>query len=258
MKTLFCLSDVHSFYDEMIDSLNKAGYDKNNTDHIIVHCGDLLDRGPQALKCLKFINSIPENRKILIKGNHEDLLDDVLNRGFFCSHDLHNATTDTVEQLSEISLSDMLMHELTLFGALDKVKHHPEWVKYSRSLRDYCEIGSYIFVHGWVPNCSNNEDWRVGCWKEARWDNGMKLWSYGYKIKDKIVVCGHWHTSWGHSKLHNYGLEWDDEYYENASDEYRAHFEPFIDDGIVALDSCVAYSGMLNCYKIEIEDSEWP
>lgn len=251
MKTLFCITDVHSFYIEMIEALNKAGFDINNNDHILVHCGDLLDRGPQALDCLKFINSIPEDRKILIRGNHEDLLEDIYYRGYFCYHDLSNKTTDTVQQLSEIPLSDMLSHELTLFAALDKVRNHPEWVKYQSALRDYFEVGSYIFVHGWIPL---EEDWRNGDWKSARWLNGMYQWSENVRVPNKIIVCGHWHTSWGHSRLHNHGIEWDDEYYE---DGYRAYFEPFVDDGIIALDGCTAYSGIINCYKIEIEDNQW-
>ncbi len=249
MKTLFCIADVHSFYDEMMKALNEAEFDLNNENHILVHCGDLLDRGPKALDCLKFINSIPDNRKILIRGNHEDLLEEVFNRGYFGSHDLHNMTTDTVEQLSGIPIKDMLNHELTLFAALDKVKNHPEWIKYSKCLRDFYEIDSYVFVHGWIPIVYDNEDWRTGNWSEARWQNGMKLWGYSnYRLKDKTIVCGHYHTSWGHSRLHNYGSEFDD-----FGDP--AYFGPFVDDKIIALDGCTAYSNIVNCYKIDIKDN---
>ena len=57
MKTMFCLSDVHGFFDEMIKALDDAGFDKENNSHIFVHCGDLLDRGEKPLECLKFVNS---------------------------------------------------------------------------------------------------------------------------------------------------------------------------------------------------------
>lgn len=247
MKKLFCIADVHSFYNEMMLALDNAGFDIDNPDHILIHCGDLLDRGPQALNCLKFVNNIPEERKILIKGNHEDLLEDIYYRGYFCNHDVHNMTTDTVQQLSEIPISDILSHELTLFAALDKVQNHPEWVKYQMSLRDYFEIDKYVFVHGWIPL---EEDWRNGDWKTSRWLNGMYQWSKNVKISDKTIVCGHWHTSWGHCRLHNYGSEFND-FGEPA------HFEPFIDEGIVAIDGCTAYSGIVNCYIIEVEDDKW-
>ena len=33
MKKYFIVADVHGFYDEMIDALNEAGFDKNNENH---------------------------------------------------------------------------------------------------------------------------------------------------------------------------------------------------------------------------------
>jgi serine/threonine protein phosphatase 1 len=83
MKKYFCVADVHSFYDEMICALNKAGYDKNNPDHIFVSCGDLFDRGPQAREMLEFVNSIPNERKILIMGNHEILMRQMIWNGMY-------------------------------------------------------------------------------------------------------------------------------------------------------------------------------
>ena len=82
MKKYFCFGDVHSFYTELKSSLETAGYDKSNKDHIIVSCGDLLDRGNESIECLNFVNSLPKSRKILIRGNHEDLLEECINRKF--------------------------------------------------------------------------------------------------------------------------------------------------------------------------------
>ena len=80
MKTFFIVADVHSFYDEMIAALNEQGFDKNDPDHIFVCLGDLLDRGEKPLECLAFVNSLPAKRKLLIRGNHEDLLEDCIYR----------------------------------------------------------------------------------------------------------------------------------------------------------------------------------
>lgn len=267
MKFLFCISDIHSFYEKMILALNEAGFDINNENHILVHCGDLLDRGPDAKKCLKFINSIPDNRKILIRGNHEDLLEEAYGRGMFLWHDVHNGTIDTVSQLSGISYNDVIGSDLTAFAALDKCMNSKDLKKYYNSLIDYKEVGDYIFVHGWFPTMYEKNGmpiynwkdgyWKEGDWKNARWSNGMEKWSEGYILSNKIIVCGHYHTSWGHYNLHGYGVEFDDEYYENADPDQRAHFEPFIDKGIIAIDSCIAYSDESYCYKIEIGDDIW-
>lgn len=265
MKKIFIITDVHSFYDEMIEALDELGFDRNNEDHILISLGDLLDRGPKPLECLNYINSLPKNRKILIRGNHEDLLEEALARGFFLSHDYHNCTIDTCAKLAEMDMQDILDHELTLFAAIDKIKNRPELNEYLNSLVDYFEMGEYVFVHGWVPTQYKNGMpiynidmglWKDGDWEDARWTNGMRQWS-GAPLKNKTVVCGHYHTSWGHAVLHSYGVEFDDEYYEDSGEEYKAHFEPFVDEGIIALDSCCAYSGFLNCVATEVEDKVW-
>ena len=64
--------------------------------------------------------------------------------------------------------------------------------------------------------------------------------------EEKTVICGHWHTSYGHSK------------YENACSEFGpdAVFSPYYAPGIIALDACTAHTGFVNC--IVLEDNEMP
>ena len=268
MKILFCLTDIHSFYDKAMEALNKQGFDIDNEDHILVVCGDLLDRGPDAEKCLEFVNSVPEDRKILIIGNHEDLLVEALDRGRFWAHDVRNGTVDTVAQLSGIPYEDIMMSELTAFGACDKVKNIPSLKQYLESCVDYAVVGEYVFVHGWIPARfkdgmpitaldRNNGDWKDGDWENARWLNGMAEWKWN-RLTNKTIVCGHCHCSWGHAYLHNDGVEFADEYYVNDGEKQPVNrFDPFIDDGIIAFDSCVAYSEEMYCVKLEVGDEEW-
>ena len=51
MRKLFIVSDVHSYFNEMIQALSNAGFDRNNPNHIFVSLGDLLDRGKQSVEC---------------------------------------------------------------------------------------------------------------------------------------------------------------------------------------------------------------
>lgn len=92
MKKYFIVTDIHSFYDEMIKALNTAGFDINNPEHIFVSLGDLLDRGEKPLQCLQFVNNLPDDRKILIRGNHEDLIEAAIARKDFKSNDYSNGT----------------------------------------------------------------------------------------------------------------------------------------------------------------------
>lgn len=99
-KVYFISSDIHSFFDEWYTSLQSNGFDIKNPNHIIVICGDIFDRGTQPLEVYNFLRSIPKERRILIRGNHESLLNELVKRGFPESHDNHNGTYDTLIQIS--------------------------------------------------------------------------------------------------------------------------------------------------------------
>ena len=64
-----------------------------------------------------------------------------------------------------------------------------------------------------------------------------------FKITEhnKTVVCGHYHTSYGHS------------IYEHKCSEFGkdADFSPFYADGIIAIDGCTAVSSKVNCIVID-------
>ena len=88
-------------------------------------------------------------------------------------------------------------------------------------------------------------------WKDARWLNGMDEWQKGCKLEDKTVVCGHWHCSWGWSHIKQERKEFPNKGGDPQNPVWKKSFEPFVENGIIALDSCVAYSGFLNCIVIE-------
>ena len=261
MKKLFIFSDVHSFYTELMTALNNAGFDFNNPDHIIVSLGDLCDRGPESVEVLKFINSIPNERKICIIGNHELLMEEMIGRGFALAHDVYNGTVKTVRQLTGVNDPEM---------AILDMQHNFLWNLYKKSWKMHAEIGDMIFVHGWIP-CIYYErfnafeydpHWQKANgrdWKNATWYNGMQAWNEGVREEGKTIFCGHWHTSWGHSNLHHYGVEFLDDYDEKTIEEAGlfACYDPFIDDGIVAMDACTAASHQVNVVVREVSDEEF-
>lgn len=259
-KKYFILSDVHSYFNQMIDALNNSGFDKNNCEHIFVSLGDLLDRGPDPIKCLEFVNSLPEDRAILIKGNHETLLEDCLANKYFTKYDYSNGTMDTVMALGDslfITNSDKMFQ---------LAKNNSEWVNYRKYLRDFYEDEKNVFVHGWIPCKSNNpnmyhtreikytfdENWREGDWERARWINGADAWNQGVRIDGKTIYCGHWHCSWPRAHIDHTGVEFDNKYSTNPSHR-KADFSPWYNDGICCIDSCCSYSHKINCVVIEQE-----
>ena len=96
----FCCSDIHGHYYQWIRDLKEVGYDKDNPNHTLIVLGDIFDRGRQPLEIYNFLKSIPKERRILVRGNHEILLKDLVQRGYAESHDKHNGTWQTLLDLS--------------------------------------------------------------------------------------------------------------------------------------------------------------
>lgn len=257
IEKIFVLSDVHSFYDAMMSALDEKGFDKDNPTHHIVICGDLFDRGPDAVKLFEFIKEMNEQGRLTyVCGNHEDLLFDCANeirRGHGVSHHhISNGTLDTICQFTEMNKYDLC------FGPLDKAEYEkrimPVLDFINSNVVDYAEAGDYIFVHGWIPcdpvsgSVPKNWDSPTADWDGARWINGMLAWAKGAYLPGKTIVCGHFHSSWGHSHLHLDRKEFPQ---KNRKD-WQKSFEPFIDEGIIAIDACTAYTGFVNCLVLEV------
>ena len=255
----YVIADPHGFYTEMHQALDKAGFFSDTEPHKLVLCGDMLDRGGEARKMVRFMaDLLDKDQLIYILGNHEDLFVKCLQliaRGDISEimgRESHHYTNGTLGSLLQLAL--MNFDEANDFPS-DLVRRVRLGDFYSKLLRcavDYFETDNYVFCHGWIPveqspegNLSYRADWRDAStdeWARARWLHGIEL-AVTHKILEpnKTIVCGHWHTSWGHSVLHKEGEEWGP----------SAIFAPFYDEGIIALDGCTSYSRIVNCIVIE-------
>ena len=101
MARYFITSDIHGFYDEFMEALRRAKFDINDRVHVLVVCGDIFDRGEKPLEIYDFLRSLPKERRILIRGNHEILLRDLAARGYPKDYDIHNKTYDTLAYISK-------------------------------------------------------------------------------------------------------------------------------------------------------------
>ena len=240
MNKYFVISDVHGFYDEMRDALDDAGYDPTNESHWLISCGDNFDRGPQNREVMKFLLMQP--RCILVRGNHEDLFDWACTEGI-SMRDYYNGTVGTIEELGNNSTR----LDWTTQDKMDLAYHCTR--NFFDRMVDFYETKNYVFVHGWIPSLKLYPDWRkapTSAWEKARWKNGMKAARSGHlDPAGKIIVCGHYHTSWGHF-IQDETPEWGP----------RADFSPYYDKGIVAIDACTAYSHKVNVLVIEDESME--
>lgn len=247
MLKFFVFSDCHGFADELKKALNEAGFDPNNENHWIVSCGDHMDRGPDPQGVIDYLMSL--ERAIIIKGNHESLLMDCIERGFFYEYDAQNGTAKTI--------MDLAPHAKT-FGEACAVAY--EKVKpFVNKMVDYLELKNYIFVHSWIPfknldglpmyftrnrKFAYDPDWRhahASAWEEARWNNPFQLAKIGL-LPEKTLVFGHWGTE-----------------LKYAEDEKRkaykgnAKCEPYFGEGYIGLDCTTAFSGKVGIVVIEDE-----
>ena len=269
MKKYFVCSDIHSFYTDWMNSLLDAGFELSNEDHILIILGDIFDRGEEPVNVYNFIKSLPKERRILIRGNHEDLLLEAVEREEFFTYDTHNGTEDTIYYLAGLDRFDYWYVDCPNFGEymewqqrklkdLDKLLFHNDtireivdWINSDEWL-DYYETKHYLFVHSFFPLrkvegfLTYNKNWRKDSTKEeieeSRWGCPYKLYKQFWKeekrhhhCKGKKLVCGHWHTSDFYKELDNklINLNTNPIY---KSDKYN----------IIGLDTCTVLSHKVN------------
>lgn len=236
----FVSGDIHGFYDEWQSALKEKGFDISNPHHKIILCGDLFDRGSQPKEIIEFVLK-HKDKVILIHGNHEDLMEQMIERNFSDYSDLCNGTAQTIVDLyTEWQISEFDLKKIAKVTRIQEVLD---------MCVDYYETTHYIFVHGWIPIIENcylyDSDWRTARkerWEKARWTNPVEMFRYEIYEPNKTIVCGHWHCS---ALWH----EQNPDEYEEFGD--KANFEPFITENIIAIDACTTYSHKVNVVVFE-------
>lgn len=265
----FVVSDVHSFCHELKYGLKIARFKKRNKNHILIILGDCFDRGPETLETYKYIKSIPKSRRILIRGNHEELYKELLLKDYPEEHDFSNGTVDTFCQIAGIpyvlddeddplKTSDFLntdtcwpedeIYKFThsLWSDIkNKVAAHEitKWIN-SDEWRNYYELDKFIFVHSFIPTKENMyakyiPDWREKTdWYDALWCCPFKYYLRGAFIPEeengKVLVCGHWHTG--------------DFYYWLNNIMYEGPAPIYYSKGLIGIDGGCAYDRWTDTY----------
>lgn len=246
----YVVSDVHGFFTPLRDVLTRAGYFEETEPHKLVIAGDLFDRGGEAVELQSFILGLMrKDAVILVRGNQEDLYEELVtyDHGLPYSHHMSNGTYDTALQLTGFDRHRAITQPLAFARAARETPYYKTMIP---AMADYYETKEFIVTHGWIP-CAEDEngslaylpDWRKAGkqrWRQARWINGMDA-VRTVSEEGKTIVCGHWHTSYGHSKYEGKGSEFGED----------ADLSPYVAPGIIALDACTSHSGFINCVILE-------
>lgn len=149
----YVTADVHGYFSELKAALTEKGFFADTAPHKLIICGDLFDRGSEALELQDFIlDLMKKDEVILVRGNHEDLLLQLLHdwgqQSYYARHHIANRTVDTVFQLTGSSKYALL----TQADEIGKdLLHSPCVQKIIPSMLNYYETEHYVFVHGWIP-----------------------------------------------------------------------------------------------------------
>ena len=255
----FVVSDIHSFALELKNALKDAGFDKKNPNHTLIVVGDVFDRGPDTIGVYKFLSSIPKKRCILVRGNHELLFFELMNKTFPENHDFSNHTVDTFCQIAGYSMDifetgywakldvddpyTRIVEEWLQFKKLVKESEIYKWLQSSQWV-NYYELDKYIFVHSFIPltnvagvpgyYCKPNffeyrPTWREDAtdteWYDSMWGCPYALFQCGKFDEEakqgKVLVCGHWHTS---------------DFRTNLLEQPNKNTNIFFSDNLIALD----------------------
>lgn len=237
----FVSADIHGYYTYFMEALAKAGFSLTNPHHKIIICGDLLDRGREPKELINFVLE-HRDKIIFIRGNHEDLMEDMLVRNYPTSADYHNGTYQTLLDLGYIE--DSRMKDIALSSNLRQVLD---------LALNYYETKHYIFVHSWLPTLLSDEgelsldpNWREANylgWLRAKWINPVMMYQNGLFDTNKTIVSGHWHVNAFHAL------------YDEDKEKGKTNYNPFVTPKFIGLDACTIVSKQVNCIVLEDEET---
>lgn len=240
-KKIFVVSDVHGYYSLLKEALDNAGFEPENEEHLLVCCGDYFDRGTENYNVLKYMERL--KHKVLLRGNHEDLLLEIFDRGSIM---INNKTNGTVQTLIEF----FGKYAIDEWGTIDfsgKTSMLNRVTEFIQETKNYFETKNYVFTHGWlptkvIPNGERiDENWREASedsWEEARWTRWDEKYETCNRIEGKTIVCGHVPS-----------------FFATAYDEKREPEDAsiFYGNGLIVVDAGTYNSGKINVLILEDE-----
>lgn len=260
LNTYFVFSDVHGEYDALLKSLQDAGYNSNDPTHVLVSLGDNFDRGPNSKKVwnLLYSKAYSTNKPICVKGNHDVMFQEFLEKGmdgeFVLFNILHNGLGKTIQSFSAIDTSTFKIADLNKAKTI--INRDPV-LKWLQSLPLYYETQHFIFCHAGINPMIG--DWRATDEHYMLWD--IKDSHLPCENTNKNVIIGHHHAfrvrenaikaGYGDVDIQTCRYTVGDKSYKykyfGNQDEHR----PFICENKIAIDGCTNYTGKVNVLVIQ-------
>ncbi|GIN74205.1 serine/threonine protein phosphatase [Bacillus sp. J14TS2] len=206
MATVYSISDIHGYYEAMMDTLSLVDLDTDKANELIL-IGDYIDRGKDSCRVLYHIKKLEEKYPGQVKtllGNHDKMFidwyttfeDDLQ----WLSHDFKLLTIKSF--FSEEQFGMMEEQPVMRQGSYSEISQYIvkklrekhslllNWFAQKDTQLPYYETENQIYVHAGI--CEENEE----LWKHATSPNEF-LWKYpaetGSFFKD--IIAGHISTA---------------------------------------------------------------
>ena len=242
MKKYFVFSDVHGECKNLIESLNKKGFEADNQNHVLISLGDNFDRGSENVEVLEFLLKYnKQGRLIAVLGNHDKMLLDFItgvDDAYFNA--VYNGLDQTIADLSGVKEINYYLLQADPDFYIDKIKRRfPGLLRFLKNMKlKGIELDKYVMTHGGYSIVNNyffeddEVEWIVDNWAKTN------IFVDQFNPGDKIYIFGHWHAR---LLRRDFGQEIND--------------ETFIYSNFIGIDAATNASGFVNIYVIET-DSE--
>lgn len=249
--TYFVFADPHGNYEALITAITEMGYDASNPQHQLIGCGDYFGRAAQGnsdcVNIWKYLTSPHHtNKPICIRGNHESILIDAIERRQLTETDIYNGEHNTFASFLR-SYPNRVKHDCCLQFDAAKVMIDVGFYDWLKSLPWYFETEHYIFTHGFVPLQWFGKKWKLSDlgdweWNTASWAKTPDyIWTLDrtHTQVDKTIVFGHWRAKELNERFAGKWEEVDGDIYVDKERK------------LIGLDTTTALSYKVGCVVIE-------
>ncbi|HET7615356.1 MAG TPA: metallophosphoesterase family protein [Bacillales bacterium] len=185
MHRTIVISDIHGEIGKFEKLLEKTEY-RPDADQLIL-LGDYVDRGPDSKRTVEKVMELKKKGAIVLKGNHDDMMEKSFREGKFLKVWLLNGGLQTLESYGyELPRTDdgmeSMLADLNPLKETDTIRAH---IDFFESLDHLYETDDYIFVHAGVHPVDPLEstDPAVFLWIRDEFHEGY--------AGEKTVIFGH-------------------------------------------------------------------
>ena len=190
-KRILIISDIHGGYDFFVKLLEKVNY---TSDDILFILGDILEKGPDSLKTLRYVMELYEKGNVyMVLGNNDHVCLHVLNDEKIDKYPkylkkIRSIYHDFGEELN-VDLSNDNIDNINLrdFNKLIRENYSKE-LNFIKNLPTIIESEDYLFAHASITDYNNMN--KLDPYEVMRYDYFMRC----DFVLPKMLFVGHYPT----------------------------------------------------------------